>query len=82
MWEMIPVRHRVQSMCSSLGRDCDHNSVFSMHRKNSIIIFLWFEGTSSNYISQQLAIMWLQKYGDKGYIISFVALKNLFLNSR
>lgn len=28
MWEMIPVRHRVQSMCSSLGRDCDHNSVF------------------------------------------------------
>lgn len=63
---------------TSLGGDYGHSSMFSMYRKNSIIIFLWFGGTSSNYIYQQAAILWLQKYGENGYIISFVALKILF----
>lgn len=44
----------------------------------TIITFLWFGGTSSNYIYHQPAILWLQKYGENGYIISFVAMKILF----
>lgn len=43
-----------------------------------IITFLWFGGTSGNFIYQQPAILWLQKYGENGYIICFVALKILF----
>jgi len=57
---------------TSLGGDYGHNS---MYRKTSMIIFLWFGGRSSNYIYQQPAILWLQKYGENGYIISFMALK-------
>lgn len=63
---------------TSLGSDYGHNSMFSMYRKNNIINFLRFGGTTSNYIRQQPAILWLQKYGENGYMFSFVGLKILF----
>lgn len=79
MWDVIPIWYSVHNMLSYFFRgDYGHGTMFSMYRKNGLIIFLWFGGTSSNYIYQQPAIfLRLQKYREKGYIISFVALEIL-----
>lgn len=62
---------------TSSGGDYGH-SLCSACTGKTITTFLWFGGTSSNYIYQQAAILWLQKYEENGYIIFFVALKIFF----